>query len=331
MKQTAKRPSAPAASEPAADQVCYLTVGPDADGQRLDNYLLRIARGVPKSHVYRIVRSGEVRVNKARAPVDLRLKAGDLLRIPPLRTASKRSPASAKALMPPVLYEDEHVLAVNKPVGLAAHGGSGIAYGLIESVRAARPQQPFLELVHRLDRETSGVLLLAKSRRALIGLHMQLRGGLVEKRYLVLVAGDWVNDRQHVKLPLAKFVTKGGERRVTADTDEGMASHTIFNLRQRYGRFSLLEAELKTGRTHQIRVHLAHLGYPIVGDEKYGDFELNRRIAKGEAGLPLRRMFLHAWATRFLHPVSAEKIAIECGLDRECADFLHGLGRDQAV
>ena len=326
MKEIAKgRETAP--PRISADRVSYVTVGPEAAGQRLDNFLLRLARGVPHSHVYRIVRSGEVRVNKARAAVDQRLAEGDQIRLPPLRIA-KPAPPPARPSVPPVLFEDEHLLAVDKPAGLAAHGGSGVAHGLIESVRAARPNQPFLELAHRLDRETSGILLLAKSRRALLGLHTQLREGQVDKRYLALVAGDWVNDRQHIKLPLAKSVTRGGERRVAVDEGDGVASHTIVNLRQRYGAFSLLDVELKTGRTHQIRVHLAHLGFPIVGDDKYGDFELNRRAARGEFGAPLRRMFLHAWATRFRHPVGGEPMAIESALDRECGEFLRRLGDD---
>ena len=324
MDETAKERRA--ASRLAADRVSYLTVGPDGAGQRLDNFLLRLAKGVPQSHVYRIVRSGQVRVNKARASVDRRLVEGDRIRVPPLRLAAA-PPPPVRAQMPPVLFEDEHLIAVDKPSGLAAHGGSGIAHGLIEMVRAARPNQPFLELAHRLDRETSGILLLAKTRRALLGLHEQLREGQVDKRYLALVAGDWVNDRQHVRLPLAKRTTAGGERRVSVDEDEGLAAHTVFNLRHRYGPFSLLEAELKTGRTHQIRVHLGHVGFPIVGDGKYGDFELNRRVARGEFGVPLRRMFLHACATRFVHPVSGVPMAIESALDRECSDFLRGLGR----
>lgn len=314
------------ASRPAADQVSYVTVGPEAAGQRLDNFLLRLAKGVPHSHVYRIVRSGEVRVNKARASVDQRLVEGDQVRLPPLRIAAPLPPP-VRALMPPVLFEDEHLIAVDKPAGVAAHGGSGIAHGLIEMVRAARPNQPFLELVHRLDRETSGILLLAKTRRALLGLHEQLREGRVDKRYLALVAGDWVNDRQHVRLPLAKRTTASGERRVSVSEEEGLAAHTVLNLRHRYGQFSLLEAELKTGRTHQIRVHLAHVGFPIVGDDKYGDFELNRRVARGEFGVPFKRMFLHACATRFCHPVSGMPMAIESALDRECSDFLLALRR----
>ena len=310
----------------AAEQVSYVTVGPEAAGQRLDNFLLRLAKGVPQSHVYRIVRSGQVRVNKARASVDRRLAEGDQVRVPPLRLAAA-PPPPVRAQMPPVLFEDEHLIVVDKPAGLAAHGGSGIAHGLIEMVRAARPNQPFLELAHRLDRETSGILLLAKTRRALLGLHEQLREGQVDKRYLALVAGDWVNDRQHVRLPLARRTTGSGERRVAVDEEAGLAAHTVFNLRHRYGGFSLLEAELKTGRTHQIRVHLASVGFPIVGDDKYGDFDLNRRAARGEFGAPFRRMFLHACATRFRHPVGDAPMAVESALDRDCSDFLRGLGR----
>jgi 23S rRNA pseudouridine955/2504/2580 synthase len=309
--------------EVTAERASYRTVGPDAAGQRLDNYLIRIAKGVPKSHVYRIVRQGEVRVNKGRVAVDYRLAAGDQVRIPPLRLA-ERVRAEAPASMPPILFEDEHLIAVDKPAGLAAHGGSGVAFGLIERVRAARPNQPFLELVHRLDRETSGILLLAKSRRALLELHEDLREGKIQKRYAALVKGDWVNDRQHVRLPLTKYVNRHGERRVSVDT-EGMESHTIFQLSKRYGGFSLLEADLKTGRTHQIRVHLAHLGFPILGDDKYGDFELNRRAARGDGMPKLARMFLHAGATRFKHPVTGRPIALEAPLPRECADFLKAL------
>jgi 23S rRNA pseudouridine955/2504/2580 synthase len=320
----------------AADRVSHLKVGPEGAGQRLDNYLMRLARGVPKSHIYRVVRSGEVRVNRARAQADQRLAEGDELRIPPMRLSAAPPPApGARAEVPPVLYEDEHLLVVDKPAGLAAHGGSGIAHGLIERVRAARPQQPFLELAHRLDRETSGILLLAKSRRALVALHALLRQGAVDKRYLVLVAGDWVNDRQHVKLPLTKYVTREGERRVAVDEAAGQPSHTVFNLQARLdgaqGAFSLLEAELKTGRTHQIRVHLAHLGFPIVGDDKYGDFELNRRAARGAFGARLGRMFLHAARTSLTHPVSGEPLELQAALPRECDDFVKELARAAAL
>jgi 23S rRNA pseudouridine955/2504/2580 synthase len=308
----------------AADRVSYLTVGPESDGQRLDNFLLRIAKGVPKSHVYRVVRSGEVRVNRGRVAVDYRLVTGDEVRVPPMRTAEQRAAPPMAADMPPVLYEDEHLMVIDKPAGLAAHGGSGIAHGLIECVRAARPHQPFLELAHRLDRETSGLLLLAKTRRALIDLHAQLRAGEVDKRYLALVKGDWVNDRQHVRLALTKYVTRSGERRVSVDP-EGADSHTIFTLRKRYRRYSVLEAELRTGRTHQIRVHLAHLGFPIVGDDKYGDFELNKALARADARPRLARMFLHAASVRVRHPVGGQPLLFEAPLPADCAAFLKGL------
>ncbi|MFN9188027.1 MAG: RluA family pseudouridine synthase [Betaproteobacteria bacterium] len=318
------------------DRVSFVTVGADGAGQRLDNFLLRLARGVPKSHIYRVVRSGEVRVNRARARVDQRLAEGDELRIPPMRlAATPAAPPPPRGEVPPVLYEDEHLLAVDKPAGLAAHGGSGIAHGLIERVRAARPHQPFLELAHRLDRETSGILLLAKSRRALVALHAMLRESRVDKRYLVLVKGDWVNDRQHVRLPLAKFVSREGERRVAVSEVDGQESHTVFNLQARLrsaaGDFSLLEAELKTGRTHQIRVHLAHLGFPIVGDDKYGDFELNRRAARGQFGARLGRMFLHAARTTLAHPVSGKPLDLQSALPRDCDDFVRELARAAAL
>ena len=313
--------AAPSASPAPAVQ--RLTVGEEQAGQRLDNFLLRHAKGVPKSHVYRVVRSGEVRVNGGRTSADYRLTLGDELRIPPLRMAPASLKTVAPAQMPAILYEDEHLLILDKPSGVAAHGGSGIAHGLIERVRAARPHQPFLELAHRLDRETSGALILAKTRRCLVALHEQMRAGEVDKRYLVLVHGDWVNDRQHVRLALTKRTLGGGERRVFVDEgEEGMESHTVFVLRARLEGFSLLEAELKTGRTHQIRVHLSHLGFPIVGDDKYGDFDINRRAAKGEFGTRLGRMFLHAFFLQFAHPVSGVPLQIDAPLPSDCADLL---------
>lgn len=314
----------------SAERASLITVGAESSGQRLDNFLLRLAKGVPKSHVYRIVRSGEVRVNRQRADVAQRLNEGDLVRIPPLRISTPSRPAPRPEI-PPVLYEDEHLLVVDKPAGVAAHGGSGISYGLIESIRAMRTNQPFLELAHRLDRETSGIMLLAKTRRALIALHHQLREGTVDKRYLVLVAGDWVNDRQHVRLSLSKFIDHGGERRVMVDAGQGAGAHTVFNLQRRFGSFSLLEAELKTGRTHQIRVHLAHLGFPIVGDDKYGNFELNRRVARGEFGVRFGRMFLHAAKVQLRHPIGGQPIDLRSELDPGCADFLAALHHARSV
>jgi len=313
---------------PAAPAVRKVVVGEEHSGQRLDNFLMRLAKGVPKSHVYRVVRSGEVRVNGGRSTADYRLAAGDELRIPPMRLPQADVRPAAPAQMPAILYEDEHLLVLDKPSGVAAHGGSGVAHGIIERVRAARPQQPFLELGHRLDRETSGVLLLAKTRRCLVALHAQMREGRVDKRYYALVIGDWVNDRQHVRLALAKRTLAGGERRVFVDAGEGADAHTIIHLRARLGGFSLLEAELKTGRTHQIRVHLTHLGFPLLGDDKYGDFEINRRAAKGEFGVRLGRMFLHAFRVRLDHPVTGLPLTIESPLAPDCAALLEARDPD---
>ncbi len=321
-------PPRAAAEAPAVRRV---VVGPEQSGQRLDNFLLRLAKGVPKSHVYRIVRSGEVRVNGGRSSADYRLAEGDELRIPPMRVSASEPRAVAPAQMPTILYEDEHLLVLDKPSGVAAHGGSGVAHGIIERVRAARPAQAFLELGHRLDRETSGVLLLAKSRRCLVALHEQMRQGAVEKRYYAMVVGDWVNDRQNVRLPLTKRTLANGQRRVFVDEDAGAGAHTVFHLRARLDGFSLLEAELKTGRTHQIRVHLTHLGFPILGDDKYGDFEVNRQAAKGVFGARMGRMFLHAFRVRLAHPVSGAPLLVESPLPPDCAAWLQARDPDGAA
>ena len=308
-----------------SDAVVWVRIGHDADGQRLDNYLLRIAKGVPKSHIYRIVRAGEVRINKKRVTVDTRLALGDELRVPPIRVATQPKPARVKPIDDqdlPILYEDEHLIVVDKPAGLAAHGGSGVSFGLIERVRASRPNQPYLELAHRLDRETSGVMILAKTRKALVRLHEMMRDGEVHKSYRTLVLGDWVNDRQHVKVPLFKYVTSSGERRVRVDEEKGSPSHTIFQLIERFGDVSYLSVDLKTGRTHQIRVHAQYCGHPLVGDEKYGNFEMNKAIAKGCLGIPFKRMFLHAAHLSFKHPVTGAPMEISAPLPRECDELI---------
>jgi 23S rRNA pseudouridine955/2504/2580 synthase len=305
------------------DAVNRLAVGEAGAGQRVDNFLLRMLKGVPKSHIYRILRSGEVRLNRKRVKPDARLALGDELRIPPIRTSTDppRGPLPRPIALP-ILYEDAALIAIDKPAGLAVHGGSGVAYGLIEQLRATRPDAKFLELVHRLDRDTSGVLLVAKKRTALLALHAALRNGGVDKRYLVLVKGKWRDAKRTVDLPLTKYLTGEGERRVRVEREAGRKALTVFH-RQRLWPdadppVSLLEAELHTGRTHQIRVHLTHLGFPLAGDDKYGDFGWNKTLAKQG----LKRMFLHATKLAVAHPLDDRPLAFEARLPSDLAAFV---------
>ncbi|MDL2284280.1 23S rRNA pseudouridine(955/2504/2580) synthase RluC [Oxalobacter sp. OttesenSCG-928-P03] len=312
----------PVGSNPA--QVQLVTVTENETGQRIDNYLFKHCKGVPKSHIYRILRSGEVRVNKGRVDQTYRLKTGDTVRIPPVRVAEREEKHIPQARFE-TLFEDDHLLIINKPAGIAVHGGSGVAFGVIEQLRVSRPELRFLELVHRLDRETSGVLVIAKKRSALKNMHEQMRGGSIDKRYQTLVKGNWANPRQHVRLPLFKYLTPDGERRVRVQ-DDGIQAHTIFNVIEKYDGFTLLEAELKTGRTHQIRVHLAASGHVIAGDDKYGDFELNRQLQKADGDArALKRMFLHAYRLTFIHPHTGEEITVTAPLPPECAGYLSSL------
>lgn len=316
-------------SLPQAAQVRLITISEEQAGQRIDNFLLRMCKGVPKSHLYRVLRSGEVRVNKGRIDQTYRLESGDVVRIPPIRMTDKPVMTIPAAEFK-ILLEDKYLLVVDKPAGIAVHGGSGISHGVIEQLRASRPDASFLELVHRLDRDTSGILMLAKRRSALIHLHEQIRNGLLDKRYLALVHGEWRNARQHVKLPLLKYSLPDGERRVRVQSG-GMPSHTAFNLVRRYGSFALLEAELKTGRTHQIRVHLAATGFPIVGDEKYGDYALNRSLQKAcESHAACKRMFLHAHRITFMHPETGQAVTLQAPLPHECENFLASLDKNAA-
>ncbi len=316
------------------DAVNRLVVGEDGDGQRIDNFLQKMLKGVPKSHIYRILRSGEVRVNRGRVGPDTRLATGDELRIPPIRTAApdaRRPTAPPRTLdIPPVLFEDESLIALDKPSGLAVHGGSGIAFGVIERLRNARPDAKFLELVHRLDRDTSGVLLVAKKRAALTSLHAQLRDGSIDKRYYVLVRGKWRDAMRRVELSLETWVTGDGERRVRVDRD-GRVARTVFRRVRTWPAadppMALLEAELETGRTHQIRVHLTHLGFPLAGDDKYGDFPWNKALARQG----LKRMFLHAHRIRFAHPVDGREIVVESPLSPDLARFVARLDSERAV
>ena len=320
---------------PPPPQVKTLTVDDDSAGQRLDNYLMRHLKGVPKTHVYRIIRSGEVRVNKGRVGADARVQAGDLVRLPPVRVservAEKAQDMATAALAVParkfvVLFEDEHLLAIDKPAGVAVHGGSGVSFGVIEQLRMARPQAPFLELVHRLDRETSGILLLAKKRSALRQLQDQFRERETGKIYLALVVGQWPANRKVLDKSLHKYLLPDGERRVRVvakDDPNAMTALTLVKVRHSGDGFSLLEVTIRTGRTHQIRVHLASEGFPIAGDDKYGDFELNKSLQRASATPPLKRMFLHAWRLQFNHPLTGERQTLLAELPSELDNFYH--------
>ena len=318
---------------PPPPQAKTLTVDDDSAGQRLDNYLMRHLKGVPKTHVYRIIRSGEVRVNKGRAGADDRLQGGDLVRLPPVRisdrVAEKSQEMAAAALAAParsfvVLLEDDHLLAIDKPAGVAVHGGSGVSFGVIEQLRMARPQAPFLELVHRLDRETSGILLLAKKRSALRQLQDQFRERETGKTYLALVVGKWPAKHKVLDKSLHKYLLPDGERRVRVvakDDPDAMTALTLVKVRHSGAGFTLLEVTIRTGRTHQIRVHLASEGFPIAGDDKYGDFELNKSLQRTSAGPPLKRMFLHAWRLQFNHPLLGERQTLLAVLPPELEVF----------
>ncbi|WP_280154631.1 RluA family pseudouridine synthase [Piscinibacter sp. XHJ-5] len=312
----------------ATPAVTRLRIDEGADGQRLDNFLLKLLKGVPKTHVYRVIRSGEVRVNKGRAAADTRLAIGDEVRVPPVRLADRSAEPAAPPREFPVVYEDDQLVAVDKPAGVAVHGGSGVSFGVIEQLRQARPQARFLELVHRLDKETSGLLLLAKKRSALTALQDQFRSRETGKTYAALVQGAWPASKKVIDVPLHKFLTAEGERRVrTSDPEQGRRSITLVKVAKRFAGFTLLDVTIKTGRTHQIRVHLAHEGHPIAGDEKYGDFALNKALARGEAlpGRRFDRMFLHARLLRFEHPASGETIELEAPLPSDFQALLEVL------
>ena len=292
----------------AAPAVQWVEVTHAHEGQRLDNFLIRHCKGVPKSHLYKAVRAGEVRINKGRCQVDYRLKVGDVVRVPPLRMGEKTA-RTVPAQSFPVVYEDDSLVVIDKPAGTAVHGGSGVSFGVIESMRAARQEPEFLELVHRLDRDTSGLLMLAKRRQMLVKLHALLREGGVNKRYLALIQGRLANDRQHIRASLTKWTTVSGERRVRVDP-EGQNAHTIVTCLERFDGYSLVEAELRTGRTHQIRVHMASIGHPIVGDEKYGS-DAVRELFKSQG---LNRMYLHAHTLAFTHPLSGQAVSLKASV-----------------
>jgi len=296
-------------------------VGPEQADQRIDNFLMRELKGVPRSRIYRILRRGEVRVNGGRIGPTYRLRRGDQVRIPPVRTAAPGGPARPRPeLEGAVLYEDERLLAVNKPPGMAVHGGSGISQGVIEALRAARPKAPYLELVHRLDRETSGCLLVAKKRSELRTLHALLREGGMDKRYLTLVRGCWQGGERTVRAALRKNQLRGGERMVRVD-EQGKEAETRFRPLAVFNDATLLEVELGTGRTHQIRVHAAHIGHPIAGDRKYGDEAFNRRLRE----LGLKRLFLHAHSLAFTDPDRGRSVHVSAPLSADLRRVLDAL------
>ncbi|MEG2999610.1 MAG: RluA family pseudouridine synthase [Comamonas sp.] len=326
------KPATDRAPQQVQAAVRLIAVDEESAGQRLDNFLMRHLKGVPKTHVYRIIRSGEVRINKGRCSADSRVQTGDVVRVPPVRVSDKvqekaERPAPAREF--PILFEDDHLIAIDKPAGVAVHGGSGVSFGVIEQLRQARPEAKFLELVHRLDRETSGILLVAKKRSALVKLQDQFRERETGKTYLALVAGSWPANKKVIDTPLHKYLLPDGERRVrttTADDPDAMRALTLVKVRSQHEArslqglpaMSLLEVTIKTGRTHQIRVHLASQGHGIAGDEKYGDFDLNRRLPKQG----LKRMFLHAWRLQFNHPATEERIELRAELPEELAQFV---------
>ena len=327
----------------------FVTVLEDDAGQRLDNFLIRHLKGVPKTHVYRIIRSGEVRINKGRAQADTRVQDGDVVRLPPVRT-SERANQKAVAIQAaqeivrhgamstvggfapaaefPILFEDDFLLAIDKPAGVAVHGGSGVSFGVIEQLRMARPESDFLELIHRLDRETSGILLIAKRRMALKLLQEQFRERETDKVYLALVKGVWPANQRVIDKALHKYEAPNGERRVKVvanDHPDGLRSITLVKVRNSVAddAYTLLEVTIKTGRTHQIRVHLADAGHPIAGDDKYGDFDLNKILQRSNADLPsLKRMFLHAWSLKFNHPKLRKVVHLTAQLPPELQQFL---------
>lgn len=317
---------------PTQPKVSYITVQDEFSGQRLDNFLLRELKGAPRSLIYRIVRRGEVRVNDGRVKVHTRLQTGDRIRIPPLRLPNK-APKSNRpqpiAAQIEVLYEDAHILVINKPAGIAVHGGSGISTGIIEYLRASRPQDRYLDLVHRLDRDTSGCLLLAKKRSALRALHEDLRQTSehrprFRKKYRALVYGNWQVKNHVVTIPLKKNAERSGERMVLASQDGLYAKSKFTTLRSLLGS-TLVEINLITGRTHQARVHAATQGHPIIGDEKYGDKQVNSQYR----AMGLKRLFLHAGYLAFPHPATEQPIEVVCPLPDELTQIIDKIGYDQ--
>jgi 23S rRNA pseudouridine955/2504/2580 synthase len=316
-----ERQSPPAATESTA-KVRQVEVDERGVGQRLDNFLARILADVPKTHIFRVIRKGEVRVNGKRAKPDTRLQANDIVRVPPVKTGASAPPRRASDSLvadvtSAIVYEDPQLLVINKPAGVAVHGGSGVSFGVIEALRTARPDED-LELVHRIDRDTSGLLLVARKPAALRTLHALMREGRVEKRYLALVKGKWELGQKRIDVPLRTDIRVGGERHVKAHAS-GKDAVSHFKPVQFFGKkASLVEVALETGRTHQIRVHAAHAGYPLAGDEKYGDADFNERMK--ETGL--KRMFLHAHQVSFVWPGTGMEFSVSAPLPADLASVI---------
>lgn len=306
------------------DTVQFITIEEDNHLQRIDNYLISKMKGVPKSKIYRILRKGEVRVNKKRAKPDYKLQINDHVRIPPVKidasTPTQINVTNLAYIEDAIIFEDDRLLVINKPSGMAVHGGSGLSYGLIEALRALRPNSPYLELVHRLDRDTSGCIVLAKKRSALRHLHEQLRDKKMDKTYHALVDGHWPRKRTKVSASLQKNQLQSGERMVFAD-DDGKPSETRFALIHEYSQASLIEAKPITGRTHQIRVHCQFAGHCIANDDKYG----NESFSKYIKTLGCKRLFLHAKRIEFIHPLSEQRVCFEAPYDKQLLGVLKKL------
>ncbi len=312
-------------NEMNSNQVNYYQATENDETQRIDNLLLKLLKGVPKSHIYRIIRSGEVRINKARCEAQTKVNINDIIRIPPIRVAQK---SEESTFIPDAafetLFEDQHYLIINKPNGIACHGGSGVSFGVIEQLRKSTKYK-FLELAHRLDRETSGILVLAKKRQALVEFQELSKNNLITKEYYAMTYGVWKDDKRNLKAPIAKYNLPNGERRVRIDHENGQFAHTIFTLVKKFANYTLVNASLQTGKTHQIRIHCKHLGFPIVNDDKYSDSELNKQAVNDG----IKRMFLHAHHLKFTHPITKNVVDISCPLPKDLSSFINKINQQQ--